>query len=221
MTRKIIEYARLLVNRTVVVAGGLAFTLLFFLILPFLQQISNRPLNDLQIRDIELASLEPPPPPPVEEEPEEEPEPEETPPELEDEAPPPLSLDMLNLMIEQGASGGWGAADFSIPIGRTQQKDAVSDIIDAASLDQRPRAVYQPSPNLTDELRKRGGTVYIIFMVDENGRVRDPRVQKSTHPSLERPALAAIRQWKFEPGQRKGEPVSFRMRVPITFPKGK
>jgi len=45
-------------------------------------------------------------------------------------------------------------------------------------------------------------------------------VQNSTDPIFEGPALAAIKQWKFEPGKRKGEPVRFRMRVPITFPKG-
>ena len=36
----------------------------------------------------------------------------------------------------------------------------------------------------------------------------------------EKPALAAIKQWKFEPGKRSGQPVRFRMRVPITFPEG-
>ena len=32
-------------------------------------------------------------------------------------------------------------------------------------------------------------------------------------------ALKAVKQWKFEPGKRKGKPVQFRMRVPITFQK--
>ena len=34
---------------------------------------------------------------------------------------------------------------------------------------------------------------------------------------LERPAIEAVRQWKFEPGTRNGEKVAFKMRVPITF----
>ena len=38
--------------------------------------------------------------------------------------------------------------------------------------------------------------------------------------TAERPALAAVKKWKFEPGKKGGEPVRFRMRVPITFPKG-
>ncbi len=33
-------------------------------------------------------------------------------------------------------------------------------------------------------------------------------------------ALTAVKQWKFEPGKRNGKAVRFRMRVPISFPKG-
>jgi protein TonB len=51
--------------------------------------------------------------------------------------------------------------------------------------------------------------------------VENPLVQSSSNPAFEAPALAAVKQWKFEPGKRNGEPVRFRMRVPITFPKKK
>ena len=55
-------------------------------------------------------------------------------------------------------------------------------------------------------------------MVDQDGRVDAPRVQRSTNPEFDRAALNAVKQWKFEPGKRNGQ-VRFRMRVPITFPK--
>jgi protein TonB len=45
-------------------------------------------------------------------------------------------------------------------------------------------------------------------------------VQSSSDPVFEAPSLAAVKQWKFEPGKRNGKPVRFRMRVPITFPEG-
>ncbi|MBZ0258769.1 energy transducer TonB, partial [bacterium] len=54
----------------------------------------------------------------------------------------------------------------------------------------------------------------------QRGQVENPIVQKSTDPIFENPALSAVKKWKFEPGKRNGEPVRFRMRVPITFPKG-
>lgn len=61
--------------------------------------------------------------------------------------------------------------------------------------------------------------MYIIFIVNQRGRVENPIVQSSTDPIFENAALAAVKQWKFNPGTRNGQPVRFRMRVPVTFPK--
>jgi protein TonB len=59
--------------------------------------------------------------------------------------------------------------------------------------------------------------VTVVFQVDTSGRVVDPRVAKSTDPAFDRAALEAVRQWRFEPGTRDGEPVQFKMKIPITF----
>ena len=67
--------------------------------------------------------------------------------------------------------------------------------------------------------KKLPGSVSVLFIVDQQGRVENPIVQKSTDPVFEKSALNAVKQWKFEPGKRKGQPVRFRMRVPITFPE--
>jgi len=61
--------------------------------------------------------------------------------------------------------------------------------------------------------------VHVIFTVDESGRVETALVQRSTDSLFDNAALAAVKQWKFEPGTSQGQPVRFRMRVPITFPK--
>jgi len=107
-------------------------------------------------------------------------------------------------------AGSSGGADTSV--------DAIFSIAD---LDQKPRVVYQPGPILTREMRQKApGTVYILSLVDERGSVVEPRVQQSSDPVFEKPALGAVKQWKFEPGKRGGKAVRFRMRVPITFPKG-
>jgi protein TonB len=47
--------------------------------------------------------------------------------------------------------------------------------------------------------------------------VVNPRVEKSSHPEFEAPAVEALRQWKFEPAIKAGKRVSCRMRVPIRF----
>lgn len=91
-----------------------------------------------------------------------------------------------------------------------------------ADLDQRPRAVIQTAPAYPVDLRRRKveGSVQVVFLVDVAGKVTNPRVETSTNPAFERPALEAVRQWKFEPGTRGGQKVAFKMRVPISFNAG-
>jgi protein TonB len=61
------------------------------------------------------------------------------------------------------------------------------------------------------------GTVWVEFMVDESGRVHDVQVIKSTNREFNDATLAAVSQWRFESGKRKGIPVRFRMSIPIVF----
>jgi len=88
-----------------------------------------------------------------------------------------------------------------------------------SEIDQRPRAVFQVAGSYPSEMRARKveGVVTLLFIVDETGRVVNPRVEKSSHPEFEAPAVEALRQWKFEPAIKAGKRVSCRMRVPIRF----
>lgn len=108
-------------------------------------------------------------------------------------------------------------------IGGTAKASALEEKFDSAfslaEIDQRPRAVMQVAPNYPTELRgkKVEGVVTIIFVVDASGRVVNPKVEKSSNPAFERPALEAVRQWKFEPAVKGGARVGCRMRAPIRF----
>lgn len=202
-----------------VVLGTVTLTFVFFVALPLLQIINQPPTTDLIVQSVDTA-LPPPPPPPPQEEPEKKPEPEEKPPELMEEAPP-LDLSQLELALNPGDGAGL-VGDFVNKLNpMTSSGEEVEALFSLADLDQKPRVLYQPGPVLNKHIRQQApGTVYIIFIVDQRGRVENPIVQKSSDPVFERSALAAIKQWKFEPGKRNGQPVRFRMRVPITFPKG-
>jgi protein TonB len=210
-----------------VIVGAGVLTTAFFMILPVLQAISDTGAPDQMVRPMETTNAPPPPPPPPEEEKkEEETEPEETPPQLE-EPTQPLDLSQLELALNPGGegSGGFGGSDLVIRLsGKPGEGGASSenqDLFSDADLDQKPRGVYMPNPVLSAEARRKTpGTVHVIFIVNENGRVENPIVQSASDPVFERPALAAVKQWKFEPGKRAGQPVRFRMRVPMTFQKG-
>lgn len=204
--------------------GAFALTAAFFLVLPLIEAIAAQAPADTTVRGLDVANLPPPPPPPPEEEKkEEEPEPEEKPPELVEDHQP-LDLAQLELSLNPTIGDGWMSGDFAVrldAVAASGKEDGVDGLFSLADLDQKPRVAYQPSPVVDAQMRKKApGTVYVLFIVDQRGRVENPIVQDSTDPIFDKSALNAVKQWKFEPGKRKGEPVRFRMRVPITFPKG-
>ena len=204
----------------VATCGAMLMMLACFLLLPVLQAISATVPKDLELREVDTAAL-PPPPPPIEEEKQEEKPPEDAKPPEMSEAAQPLSLDQLEIALNPGMGGGDVAGDYTIKIQGLAAagggKDG-DDLFSLADLDQKPRVLFQQQPTLNAQLRKRmPATVNIVFEVDENGRVDKPAVQTSSDAAFEAVALAAIKQWKFEPGKRAGKPVRFRMRQPMTF----
>ena len=63
-----------------------------------------------------------------------------------------------------------------------------------------------------------GGSVMLLVTVGADGGVLDVQVESATPPGVfDAVAVAAARQWKFQPGRRDGKPVEGRIRVPITF----
>lgn len=61
------------------------------------------------------------------------------------------------------------------------------------------------------------GRVFVQFVVDENGNVQNPTVTRGVHKLLDKEAIRAVSQMKFEPGRQRGEPVKVQMSLPVTF----
>lgn len=147
-------------------------------------------------------------------------------------APDAPALDAASLSaIEAALSGQAGGGDFAEAlnfasggrIGGTGKAGALDDQLDRAfslaEIDQKPQPVFQAAPVYPAEMRgkKLEGVVTVIFVVDASGKVTDPRAEKSTHVAFEKPALDAVRKWRFEPAVKAGQRVACRMRVPIRF----
>lgn len=81
------------------------------------------------------------------------------------------------------------------------------------------KPVKYVTPKYPRELNNRGirGRVVVRFVVDTKGRVQNPEVLKSDHAAFERPALEAIRGWRFSPAIQDGKPVKMRVQVPLEF----
>lgn len=110
--------------------------------------------------------------------------------------------------------GPWAPGDPTKPFG-----EPGSTVFDPGSLDHSPEAVVQPAPIYPSAARQDGlhGKVVVEFLVDEAGRVLNPRVVSSSEVIFEEPTLRAVEKWRFAPGTRHGAPVRFRMSVPVTF----
>ena len=145
------------------------------------------------------------------------------------------ALDAASLSaIEAALNGEQGSGDFASAVdfssgghigstgkaGETEQDFMSQFGLD--EIDQKPRAVFQPSPLFPVAMRgkKIEGVVSVILVVDPSGRVQKLRAEESTHPAFTQPALEAVKQWRFEPGVKAGERVACSMRVSIRFPQG-
>lgn len=70
------------------------------------------------------------------------------------------------------------------------------------------------------EMAKRAGIegrVTIEFIVNEEGRVENPRIMRGIGGGCDEEALKAVANARFSPGMQRGRPVKVKMSLPITF----
>ena len=208
---------RRLIRTFVAFVLGLGCTAFFFMLLPLLQAINSPFQGDSMVRTMEIVSVPPPPPPPMDEPDDPEPEPEPDPPKM-DSTPEPLDISQLEVMLNPGF-GDFLGGDFGVQLKNAiASSEEMNEIFSSSELDQKARRLSVVQPRVTSTLRRQTpATVVVIFIVDENGRVQDPKVQRTTNPSFDRSALAAIKQWKFEPAKVQGRSVPSRLRQSFSF----
>ena len=121
--------------------------------------------------------------------------------------------------MEVALGSGGALAGFGEIRSLTAAEAVTEEAFDVADLEKRPEPVSQVAPTYPSELRKAKveGVVTLVFVLDETGRVEDPRVENSSRPEFEKPALEAIRKWKFSPGQKDGQAVRTYIRIPMRF----
>ncbi|KRG71096.1 energy transducer TonB [Pseudoxanthomonas dokdonensis] len=84
----------------------------------------------------------------------------------------------------------------------------------------QPRAGFSPAPEYPASAIRRGdsGTVLLRVDVDAEGNPTKVRVeQRSGSRALDRAAVSAVKRWKFNPGQRDGQPIPGSVTVPVDF----
>lgn len=84
-----------------------------------------------------------------------------------------------------------------------------------------PRLLVEKKPSYTaDAMRaKVQGVVEVEALILPDGTVADARITRSLDPTfgLDREALIAVRQWRFSPAMRRGQPVSVLVPIEVSF----
>lgn len=108
----------------------------------------------------------------------------------------------LGAGIGDGIGGGTGGGPYRPGSG-----------IDAPRLRREVKAEY------TDEARRRGvtGDVVLEIVVRRDGSVGDVSVLQGLGAGLDQRAIAAVRQWRFDPARLRGAPVDVIVEVAVEF----
>jgi TonB family protein len=109
-----------------------------------------------------------------------------------------------------GVLGGVGGAQ--------DPKQFEGDAVRAVGEIKPPKLVKQVDPVYPEEARKAGveGIVILEAKADEQGNVVDARVLRSV-PALDKAALDAVKQWKYEPLVIEGKPRKAVFTVTVRF----
>jgi len=82
-----------------------------------------------------------------------------------------------------------------------------------------PQPITTPDPEYTEEARnaKTQGTCVLWLIVDDQGNPKDIRVVRGLGYGLDAKAVAAVKQWKFHPAMKDGQPVNVQISVEVGF----
>ena len=90
----------------------------------------------------------------------------------------------------------------------------------AVQRDRDARPLSQPAPEYPATAMRAGdeGTVLVRVEIDASGKPGNVALaQRSRSRDLDRAALAAVRNWTFEPAIRDGQAVASTVQVPVDF----
>jgi TonB family protein len=94
----------------------------------------------------------------------------------------------------------------------------------AASMTAAPADYTPPVPTATQEAlypinSVAMGTVSLVVVVEEDGRVSQVQVIKSI-PSLDEPSIRAAKQWRFDPARIDGKAVRSKASINFVYDRG-
>ena len=82
------------------------------------------------------------------------------------------------------------------------------------------RVIKRVDPRFPNALIKgvsQQATVVVLCVIGRDGRIRDPKIVRSTFAPFNQSVIDAVMQWEFEPGTLRGEPVDTYFELTVRF----
>jgi TonB family protein len=80
-----------------------------------------------------------------------------------------------------------------------------------------PVLTYAPDPEFPKGDKSKGGVCVVGLIVDAQGMPKDVHIERSLAPGFDANSLAVVRQYRFKPAQRKGQPVAVRIHIEVNY----
>jgi TonB family protein len=82
-----------------------------------------------------------------------------------------------------------------------------------------PRPTYTPEPEYSAQAShaKYQGTVVLGIVIDKAGKISRIRLDRPLGMGLDENAMETVKQWRFSPAMRNGEPVAVAMSIEVSF----
>ena len=103
--------------------------------------------------------------------------------------------------------------------GDTKKSAEGEKVYEAGGDVKRPKLVHYVEPEFSPKSKEAfvEGTVKISTVITSEGVPTSYRVVSGLNSEEDRTAVEALKQWRFEPGTKDGQPVNVRVTVEIDF----
>ena len=85
------------------------------------------------------------------------------------------------------------------------------------SLAPRPRSTPDPNYTRVAKDRQLQGMTVLWCVINEKGQVEEIRIARPLGLGLDDTAVAAVRNWKFDPAMQNGQPVTVQIYIEVNF----
>ena len=128
-----------------------------------------------------------------------------------------LSKLVIRAPVRTGVGTGIGGG-----IGLPKKEDQEPAVAMTRNGVSAPVATYSPEPNYPKSGRdaRVEGVEKVQLLVGIDGHVHSPRVIQSLSPDFDEEALAAIKEWRFKPAMKDGQPVPIWIVIEVSFKMG-